>query len=188
MRTTMQRIVCGVFLMSGNLRLNAIPMVAPLAAWGFCLMWAFSIGYFSRYSPVFMFFERESYDKMRLHDFERRMGSVNPHLSEILRSHLRFNDASEIPGNRLHEPLPHYVIAAVSVSACLYLFQHISSLSTVQHRRCFAFMSMNRSYPYLDHGMCTPRSNHNSLTCSKASSHWPRRCAFLKEFIHPLRQ
>jgi hypothetical protein len=174
--------------MSGNPLRNSVPMVATLAAWGFCLMWAFSIGYFSRYSPVFMFFERESYDKMRMHDFERRMGSVNPQMSEILRSHLRFNDASEIPGSRLHAHLPYYAIVAVFVSACLYLLHHISSFSIVQHRRCFAFMSMNRSYPYLDHGMRTPRSNHNSLTSSKASCHWPRRCAFLKNFIHPLRQ
>ena len=108
--------------MSGNPLRNSVPMVATIAAWGFCLMWAFSIGYFSRYSPVFMFFERESYDKMRLQEYERRMGSANPQLSEIPGSHLRFNDASEIPGNRLHAPLPYYVSAAASVPACLYLF------------------------------------------------------------------
>ena len=108
--------------MIGNPRRCAAPMVALLAAWGFCLMWAFSIGYFSRYSPVFMFFERESYDSMRLQEYERRLGSANPQLSEILGSHLRFNDASEVPGNRLHAPLPYCVSAAASVPACLYLF------------------------------------------------------------------
>ena len=83
--------------MLGKLRRAGLVIWVPLVAWGFCLMWAFSIGYFSRYSPVFMIFEREDYDKRRLHEFEQRFGAVEGEMSKLLASQWRFNDASEIP-------------------------------------------------------------------------------------------
>jgi hypothetical protein len=82
-------------------------------------MWAFFIGYFSRYSPVFMLFELDSYDRIRALEFEQRMGAVGGQMSNLMASQWKFNDASTI---------------------------------AIKHRRCFAIMSMNRSYPYLDHG------------------------------------
>lgn len=92
--------------------------MAPLALWGFCLLWSFSVGYFSRYSPVFMMFQIGSYDQIRALDFEKRMGAVGGQLSALIASQTRFNDVSKIPPER---------------------------------RRCFALMSMSRSYPYLNH-------------------------------------
>ena len=74
--------------------------MAPLALWGFCLLWSFSIGYFSRYSPVFMMFQLDSYDQTRALDFETRMGAVNGQLSDLIASRVRFNDASKIPAER----------------------------------------------------------------------------------------
>ena len=74
--------------------------VAPLALWGFCLLWSFSIGYFSRYSPVFMMFQLDSYDQIRALDFEKRMGAVSGQLSHLIASQVRFNDASKIPVER----------------------------------------------------------------------------------------
>ena len=121
--------------------------MVPLALWGFCLLWAFSIGYFSRYSPVFMLFERNSYDQIRVIEFERRMGAVGGQLSDLIASQWRFNDASKIP---------------------------------LERRRCFALMSMNRSYPYLNHGKAVNISCFHrfepSFTDSQASWPWPRRC------------
>ena len=63
-------------------------------------VWAFSIGYFSRSSPVFMLFELDSYDQIRAIEFERRMGAVGGQLSDLIASQWRFNDASKIPLER----------------------------------------------------------------------------------------
>jgi hypothetical protein len=97
--------------MFGKLRRAGLVIWVPLTAWGFCLMWAFSIGYFSRYSPIFMIFERGDYDKRRLHEFEQRFGAVDDEMSKLLASQWRFNDASEIPCTPIS--FPHYMIATL---------------------------------------------------------------------------
>ena len=140
--------VMGSLLMPHRACPGALTLV-PLTLWGFCLLWAFSIGYFSRYSPVFMLFELDNYDQMRLIEFETRMGAVNGQLEDLMASRWRFNDASATP---------------------------------LEGRRCFALMSMHRSYPYLNHSKgIAVNSSHHVNNFSQASSLLPKHCTCRNE-------
>jgi hypothetical protein len=77
---------------------GVVTYVLLAAVWGICLLVSFSIGYFSRYSPVFMLFERETYDKMRLREFEHRMCAVRGQMQDLMMSQWRFNDIVDVPG------------------------------------------------------------------------------------------